>query len=185
MPLEKIEVDGEWVWACSSAQIAAPGRDMDEGWNVTRWRKRFDTDPEHSIKDTQVDITTGDFKSYNAALPYKGVRRLLFFFRGDPEKVQRLVENHVPAIGKKASQGFGAINSVEVSEAENMEGAVYHDEYVFRSIPAQFMEGVETGIKIERRTTRPPYWHAENQCLAVAPFEEISRENLKEGVFDG
>jgi CRISPR type IV-associated protein Csf3 len=185
MPLEKIEVDGEWVWACSSAQIASPDEDMDGSWNVARWRKRFDHDLEHSVKDTQINITTGDFKSYNAALPYKGVRRLLFFFRGDPDRVKEMVESHVAAIGKKSSQGFGAVNDVEVSEAEDMESAVYHEGHVLRSIPAGFLDGVEPGVRIERRTTKPPYWHADNQCMAVAPFEEIPEEKLQDAVVDG
>jgi CRISPR type IV-associated protein Csf3 len=184
MPLEKVEVDGEWVWACSSAQIAASDDDIDEVWNVTRWRKRFDHDPEHSVKDTQINITTGDFKSYNAALPYKGIRRLLFFFKGDPDRVKELVEKYVPAIGKKTSQGFGTIQEVEVSEASDMESAVYHEGHVLRSIPARFLDGVEPGVRIERRTVKPPYWHADNQCMAVSPFEEMPEEKLQNGVLE-
>jgi len=186
MPLEKIEVAGEWVWACSSALIASPGSEgsvLDSsGWNVTRWRKRFDPDLENSVKDTQINITTGDFKSYNSALPYNAVDTLVFYFCGDPDRVEELVEEYVPAVGKKRSQGFGVIRSVSVEEASEADSPVFHDGQVLRSLPAQFLKGTPMGVTIERRTVRPPYWHAGNQTLAVAPFEEISESNIRDEV---
>lgn len=186
MPLEKIEVAGEWVWACSSALIAKPGSEdsvlNSNGWNVTRWRKRFDPDLENSVKDTQINITTGDFKSYNAALPYNAVDTLVFYFCGDPRRVKELVEENVPAIGKKRSQGFGVITDVSVEEETEAESPIFHDNQVLRSLPAQFLQGTPSGITIERRTVRPPYWHSGNQTLAVAPFEEISSANVRDEV---
>lgn len=188
MPLEKVEVAGEWVWACSSALIARPGSEdsvLDSnGWNVTRWRKRFDSDLENSVKDTQVNITTGDFKSYNAALPYNAVDTLVFYFCGDPEQVKELVEENVPAIGKKRSQGFGVISDVSVEKEAEADSPIFHDGLVLRSLPAQFLQGAPSGVTIERRTVRPPYWHSGNQTLAVAPFEQVSESRIREEVFD-
>lgn len=184
MPLNKIEVAGEWVWACSSALIAKPGSDNsvldNNDWNITRWRKRFDPDLENSVKDTQINITTGDFKSYNAALPYNAVDTLVFYFSGDPERVKELVEEYVPALGKKRSQGFGVIEDVSVEKETEAQSPIFHDNQILRSLPAQFLKGTPSGITIERRTVRPPYWHSGNQTLAVAPFETVSKANIRD-----
>ena len=184
MPLEKVEVAGEWVWACSSALIAPLGEEVSgldsNGWNVTRWRKRFDPDLENSVKNTQINITTGHFKSYNAALPYNAVDTLVFYFCGDPDRVKELVERYIPALGKMRKQGFGVIRSVSVEEEIQADSPIFHDNQVLRSLPAQFLQGTPTEVTIERRTVRPPYWHTGNQTLAVAPFEQISEANIRD-----
>jgi hypothetical protein len=33
-------------------------------------------------------------------------------------------------------------------------------------------------VTYERRTVRPPYWHAANQVMAYPPFVDVPRENL-------
>jgi len=184
MPLETYARGEDWVWASSAAQIATPeGPAAEKGrWNTTRWRKRFDVDLDHQVKRTQINTTSGEFKSYNAALPYNAADKLMFFFEGDPEAVERLIRHHISGIGKKQSQGFGFIRDIEVKEAEGMSSAVYHDGHLLRSIPASFLDGTPTDIHIERRTVRPPYWHADNQTMAIPPFEAISLDALDETV---
>ncbi len=184
MPLEKTEVGDDWVWSCSAAHAGYMDEPGMGEWFVARWRKRFDNDPEHAKKNTQVNITTGEFKSYNAALPYSPATELVFYFEGDAEAVQNLIDRHVAGIGKKNTQGYGLIRDIEITET-GRSSAVYHDGHVLRSVPARFLNGAETGVTIERRTTRPPYWHADNQCMAVAPFEEIPEDKLADAVVDG
>ncbi len=181
MPFDRYEVDDEWVWATSSAGIAHPDGDGDSGaperWNTTRWRSHFDHDPEHQIKETHVHTSSGEFKSYNAALPYSATDTLTFFFEGDADRVVELIETHVPAVGKKRSQGFGRIRDVSVTSADGaVESAIYHNGRVLRSLPASFATRVPTGVRIERRTVRPPYWHSANQAMAYAPFTDVSRD---------
>lgn len=183
MPFERYEVGDEWVWATSSAGIAHPDGDGDAGaperWNTTRWRSHFDNDPDHQIKETHVNTSSGDFKSYNAALPYTAADSLTFFFEGDADRVVELIETHVPAVGKKRSQGFGRIRDVKVTSADGaVESAIYHNGRVLRSLPATFAPTVVPGITYERRTVRPPYWHQANQVMAYPPFVDVPRENL-------
>ena len=186
MPFRTYEVDGDWVWATTAAGIATPdGPDIEEHerWSATKWRKRFDVDPVHQIKDTQINTSSGAFKSYNAALPYTGADELTFFFEPadgtDPERVVEMIETHVSGIGKKRSQGFGQIRDIKVVDATGaVESAVHHNGTFLRSVPATFGERVVPNTCIERRTIRPPYWHAANQEMAYTPFTDYPRKHL-------
>lgn len=183
MPLDRYEVDGEWVWACSSAGIATQDSPEDatepERWSTTAWRSHFDHDPEHQIRETHINTSSGEFKSYNAALPYAAAATLTFFFEGDADRVVSLIERHVPAIGKKRSQGFGRIKSVTVQDiGDTVETSIYHNGRTLRALPVSFA-GVEPGVTYERRTVRPPYWHQANQRMAIRPFTDYPRESLE------
>jgi len=188
MPFRKYETDGDWVWATSAAGIATPdGIDIQERerWSVTKWRGHFDDDPVHQVKETHVNTSSGEFKSYNAALPYTGADELTFFFEPstgtDPERVVEMIETHVSGIGKKRSQGFGRIRDVQVTSAEGaVESAIYHNGRVLRSLPATFAPTVISGATYENRTVRPPYWHAANQTMAYSPFVDVPRENFSD-----
>jgi len=186
MPFKKYEVDGDWVWATTAAGIATPdGADIEERerWSVTKWRAHFDDDLVHQIKETHVNTSSGEFKSYNAALPYTGADELTFFFEPAdgtvPERVVDMVETHVSGIGKKRSQGFGQIRDVQITSAEGaVESAIYHNGRVLRSLPATFAPTVVSGITYQHRTVRPPYWHQANQAMAYPPFVDVPRENF-------
>lgn len=186
MPFRRYEIDDEWVWATTAAGIASTDGDAieeRERWSVTKWRKHFDDDPVHQIKETHVNTSSGSFKSYNAALPYTGVDTLTFFFEpaadSDPLRVVDLIEKHVPGIGKKRSQGFGTIRDVDIVDATGtVESALYHNRTFLRSTPSSFGERIVPNTPVERRTVRPPYWHAHNQTMAYAPFTEYPREHL-------
>lgn len=183
MPFERYHVDDEWVWATSSAGIAHPeGHDESgevERWSTTRWRTHFDHDPEHQIKETHINTSSGEFKSYNAALPYSATDTLRFFFEGDADRVEHLIEEHIASIGKKRSQGFGRIRDIEVTDVEGaVSSAIYHNGRVLRSLPADFAPTVVSNVTYQRRTVRPPYWHQANQTMAYPPFVEVPRENL-------
>jgi len=186
MPFKKYVIDGEWVWATTAAGIATPdSADIEERerWSVTKWRAHFDDDPVHQIKETHVNTSSGEFKSYNAALPYTGADALTFFFEPaagtDPERVVEMIETHVSGIGKKRSQGFGQIRDVDLVDATGtVQSALHHNGTLLRSTPAAFGERVVPGARLERRTVRPPYWHAANQAMAYTPFTDYPREHL-------
>jgi CRISPR type IV-associated protein Csf3 len=182
VPLTHYRNGDDWVWAASAAAVADPkggGPNGPERWSTARWRTHFDQDPEHQIKQTQINTSSGEFKSYNAALPYTPVDRLQFFYEPrhgtDAERVPELIEKHVPGIGKKTAQGFGAIRNLRHTEASTFDSAVYHNGHVLRSLPAGYCDRVPEKTTIERRTTRPPYWHPKNQCMAFAPFTAVDR----------
>ena len=187
MPFEQYEVGDEWVWATTAAGIATnDGTDLDERerWSTTKWRKHFDDDPVHQIKETHINTSSGSFKSYNAALPYTGVDELTFFFEpaadADADRVVELIEKHVSGIGKKRSQGFGQIRDVSVVDVTgSVESALHHNGSLLRSTPASFASRVVANTRYERRTVRPPYWHAANQTMAITPFTEFPKDALE------
>lgn len=210
IPLKRYTHDDEWVWAATAAAIAsldADQREFDseewdaetatawftdadpsdpENWSTTRWRKRFDHDSRHQAKQTQINISSGAFKSYNAALPYASADQLTFFFEPkpgtDPEYVVDLLEAHVSSLGKKRSQGYGRVRDYDLVEATGtVESALWHGGRTLRSLPASWCSRVEKGIRYGHHTVRPPYWHQANQPedgFAIPPFEEVSRETL-------
>lgn len=186
MPFKQYQVGDEWVWATTAAGIAtADGADIKERerWSVTKWRAHFDDDPVHQSKETHINTSSGSFKSYNAALPYAGTDELTFFFEpatdAEPERVVELIERHVSGIGKKRSQGFGQIRDIEAVDATGtVESAVYHNGRVLRSLPSKFAPIPDPSFRYERRTVRPPYWHAANQAMAVVPFEDVPQKSL-------
>ncbi|QCC57261.1 hypothetical protein [Natrinema thermotolerans] len=186
MPLARYESGDEWVWACSAAAIARePDGSMrtEQEWHTSRWRSRFDDEPQHQAKQTQVATSSGPYKAYDAALPYVETDTLVFLYEpapdADPLRVPALLEAHVPHIGKKGSQGYGMIRDMHLYDvSDTVESAIYNDGRVLRSLPASFADRVIAGVHMQRRTTKPPYWHAHNQNMAFAPFTEIDRERL-------
>jgi len=192
MPFRQYEHDGEWVWATTAAGIAtndAADIEEPERWSVTKWRKHFDDDPVHQIKETHINTSSGSFKSYNAALPYSGVDELTFFFEpapnSDPERVVELINRHFSGIGKKRSQGFGRIRDMQLVDATDaVESALHHNGRVLRALPVEFTSRPTTRVRYERRTVRPPYWHADNQAMAVQPFTDVPRDHLEEAALE-
>lgn len=187
MPLARYESDDDWVWACSAAAIARDESGelrTEREWNTTRWRSRFDHEPQHQAKKTHVHTSSGPYKAYDAALPYVQTSRLVFLYEPaadvDPRRPAQLLEAHVPHIGKKGSQGHGMIRRLNLYDvSEHVESAIYHDGRVLRSLPADLADRVVPGVTISRRTTRPPYWHAYNQTMAYPPFVELPRDALE------
>lgn len=187
MPLATYGTEDDWVWACSAAAIARDGSGelrTEQEWNTTRWRSRFDHEPQHQTKKTQVHTSSGPYKAYDAALPYVQTSRLVFLYEPvpdvDPRRPAQLLEAHVPHIGKKGSQGYGMIRRLNLYDvSEHVESAIYHDDRVLRSLPVSFADRVIEGVHMHRRTTKPPYWHAHNQTLAFEPFTEIDRSHFE------
>lgn len=192
MPLKQYEIDDTWVWAASAIAV---GREVDgsvrdpDQWHATYWRYRFDHEPDHQAKRTQVETSSGDYKSYNAALPYLETERVAFFFEpapdAEPEDVYRLLDSHVPHLGKKGSQGYGVIDSMEVYEVgDQIDSAIYHGGRTLRALPASVCARVPKQTRFERLSTRPPYWHAENHEMAYASGTELSTDVLQSAVED-
>jgi len=189
MPLRKVEVGDDWVWAASAlfAPVADDDGDPQEPpeWTTERWRSRFDHVAKHQRRDTQVAVTSGPFKSYNAAQPRAVTDTARFFFEvaddAGPEDVAGLLSAHITHIGAKSSQGFGHINDFEIHDVTgSVPSALFSSGCVLRSLPVSFADHIPSGAYFEDRTTRPPYWHAANQELAFPPFVEVDTDVLRD-----
>jgi CRISPR type IV-associated protein Csf3 len=184
MPLRQVSVGDDWVWAASSlfAPMEADGEPREPPeWTTERWRSRFDNVPKHQQKRTQVAVTSGAFKSYNAAQPHAVADTARFFFEpaadATPQDVAELLKAHITHVGAKSSQGFGHITDFEIQDVSDAVGsALYLNGCTMRSLPVSFVEHIPSGAYFEDRTTKPPYWHAANQELAFPPFAEVDAD---------
>ena len=183
MPLEQTIIGDEWVWNASAAIIGLPGTDdanqttTTKHWHTKNWRKRFDVVLEHQARRTNINLKTGEFKAYDAALPYTPADELTFYFEGEPDRVTELLERHIPAIGKKRSQGYGQINAISVEETD-AESAILQNGVTMRSLPTSFGSRLPEQVHIEDRTVRPPYWHQDNKRMAYPPFTDVPESIL-------
>jgi len=190
MPLKQTVVGDEWVWNASAAIIGLPGTNdanqatITKHWHTKNWRKRFDVDLEHQARRTNIDLTTGKFKAYDAPLPYTPADDLTFYFEGDPGRVMELLERHIPAVGKKRSQGYGQIKDIFVRESDS-ESAILQNGVVTRSLPTSFGDRLPDQVHVEDRTVRPPYWHQDNKRMAYPPFIDLPHSLLADGVRGG
>lgn len=120
-----------------------------------RWRKRwaneFDSIADFGKTKRRVQINKKEFKSYDMPLQVVDVEACWFYFKSNNiNAVQSLIENHLFAIGKKASQGYGIINSYDIKEND------FDYTQVFRPIPVTDNEYKSSNVRF--CSFYPPYW---------------------------
>lgn len=133
--------------------------------STDRWRKR--TEIESSKK---LQIGSGQYKIYDIPVPTLYADSWFFFANGNKEEIKRLLKLHISAIGKKCSQGFGAINSIAV-EPYKHDWSVVRDGAPMRPIP--ILESNEFNLTCDVEmyfAYRPPYWHTKNMAMCYMPL---------------
>lgn len=105
---------------------------------------------------------------------YQGCQadEFLFFGLGNPDEVQRLFDLYIPHIGRGHNRGFGAIDTVDVSQIDEDRSIMLEDGSPARPIPLQvwtevFDGCVETAM-IMPHSWRAPYWET-SEVLCVVP----------------
>lgn len=166
LPFERRGVKDLWNWACSF-NMAPPLIEY-----VMYWHKRFDDQLEKYIdfggRRGRIDIKSSKYKAYRMSLVVQLFDRLEWYAVGDPGKVLDLCRG-VTHIGKKSSQGLGAVDWWEVAPwpkdwSEAVGGKLA------RAIPVEL--GLPPGVTSGRVGTygiRPPYWHTDHQALCHMP----------------
>lgn len=143
---------------------------------TARWRKRW-----HNTHDRQafflgnkkVANNRGRHKSYDMPIRMLDIRKCWFYFQSEaPEEVQRLIEKHIPCLGKKRSQGNGWIDRFEIAAID------YNpfDKAIIRPVPvteanikANLKEGFTFNIKTKKMAWKSPYWLPENKSDCFLP----------------
>jgi len=140
------------------------------------WKKQFCYENDNLIDfrnvKKRIDIGCGHFKAYNMPLELRAYENILFYVRGDKEKILDLINNHLFNIGKKASQGFGEINEFEAVDMEE-DYSIFKDGRLMRPIPMTEETVNEclhrnTKFRIILRPKKPPYWRQD--CLVKCIF---------------
>ncbi len=164
LPLEKRGQGDNWYWACSFNQ----SKKLNE--YVTHWHKRFDDDKERYLdfqdKRGKINTQSAKYKAYRMPLVIQVFDRLTWYAVGDIELVRSLCQG-VTHIGKKTSQGFGAVDywSVEPWLEDWSENG---PNGLTRAIP---LKGNMQAGNIQKHTIRPPYWLQDNSRVCIMPEE--------------
>jgi len=134
-----------------------------------RWRKRWDCKNDE-IADfgenkKKIDISRGQFKSYDMPISTKLINQCWFYFQSTQVKeVERLVSKWINFLGKKRSQGYGEIKEFRI-ELFN-----FDFNQVFRPIPTIFFDSTAINEQnIKYCAWRPPYWLPANfeKCITL------------------
>jgi len=137
--------------------------------DTQRWRKRWDCKND-KIADfgknkRKIDVSRGKFKSYDMPLSTKLIEKCWFYFQSEHIKeVERLVFKWIHFLGKKRSQGYGAIKGFKIESAE------FDFNKTFRPIPTKFINtGNFEKVNFNYCAWRPPYWLPANfeNCIVV------------------
>lgn len=136
--------------------------------DTQRWRKRFDCKHDYLAdfgkNKRKIDITRGEFKSYDTPFGTKLIDNCYFIFQSDNVNfVEYLLKTWVHFLGKKRSQGCGAIKDFTI------EKTTFDFNTIFRPIPIKLYENFnpQTEYNIKYCAYQPPYWLPQNfeKCL--------------------
>lgn len=168
MPLTVVH-PGEpyWYYACSWAQPqpwwVAEGKDY--------WNKRFDEGFAYLVdfqgRRGKVIIEQGRYKAYHMPVFYYAAARVEWYCIGDRAGIQALLST-VRQIGKKRSQGWGAVAGWEIEPAAE-DWSVWKDGALTRGVPA--CDVIEKGgeFRFMLYGVRPSYYRPQNQMPLAMP----------------
>lgn len=148
-----------------------------EGVTVEHWNKRpnfFSADAQRhlSARTGVISSAVGLNRAYRMPQVIRHVRggKLTFWALGHADKVRELLDS-IPAVGKKAAMGWGAVRSWTVEECDE-DYSTFHPKYgLMRPMPVQERPGLE-GYPIMEYGIRPPYWKSVNRALCYVPVVE-------------
>jgi CRISPR type IV-associated protein Csf3 len=147
-----------WFYRCSFAQWPETMAEEHQTYS-----KRFDLKYSGIIdfkgKTSRFDTKSGRFKNYFIKVYYRTASYVDWFVKGDKGELERLLK-FVTHLGKKTSQGWGAILRWEVKKIEN-DFSIYKEEKLMRAIPIK-ENGFLYGI-------RPSYWNPKHQFICKMP----------------
>lgn len=162
LPIERRGEGNDWYYAASFACF--------KPLKETRrfWHKKFDEGLATQYIDFQgkrgaIETKSGRFKNYRMPLNIILVPEINWYVRGDKEEIERLLQK-VKYIGKKASQGLGAVKEWIIEEIDE-------DLSWLRPIPDPNGD--------DYSAIRPPYWYIGNYRKVKWPDDErLGARNL-------
>jgi hypothetical protein len=149
----------EWYYAASSAQwptVVADGTD--------HWTCRFDGQLAHLLESPtgRLDTASGRYRGYHMPVYYRHALSVWWYVRGDRERLTDLLRG-VSHLGKKTSQGWGAVRRWEVEICADDWSVTGPGGALMRPVPTTDPEAPLIGY-------RPPYWHPRRQAPCRVPL---------------
>lgn len=154
---------------------ASFGRFKDDREFQTCYSKRFNSQHSDLINfqgkgKQEIDTTRGQFKSYRNTLVYKSTDKLYFFARGNIGKVKQLLRN-ICYVGKKSSQGYGAISNWTVVEMEDDFSILDNNKRLMRNVPIDYLKAEDFDVNtayVKKMAIIPPAYR-EEQYFCFCP----------------
>lgn len=132
---------------------------------IDHWRKRTEIESKKKIQ-----VGSGQYKMYDMPMPTMWAESWVFYANGDMEEIGRLLHEHISAIGKKCSQGFGQVKSITVEPSEHDWGVI-KDGVPMRPIPISASTEFDLDCDVEMYYAyRAPYWHRLNMTQCYMPL---------------
>lgn len=166
LPFERRGAGDLWYWACSFNTVP-PIHEY-----VMHWHKRFDDHLEKYIdfggRRGRIDIKSSKYKAYRMPLVVQLFDRLEWYAVGDLGAVLDLCRG-VTHIGKKSSQGLGAVDYWTVEPWPEDWSEVVGGRLT-RAVPVELglLPGVTSG-RVGTYGIRPPYWMSDYQVICHMP----------------
>jgi len=127
---------------------------------------------------SKIPIGGGAFKSQMIDVVYRPARQCTFYFRGDRDRIECLLETHLTDLGKKTAAGFGKVTDWDLRELDTDYSLVHPTEGVaMRPLPTAVLD--EWGDQ-QTLTYKTPYWYTE-----WATGQPLSARLWREGLGDG
>jgi CRISPR type IV-associated protein Csf3 len=171
LPFVKKGAGDNWYWSCSFNTTKPKGE------YISYWHKRFDDHLEMYIdfnnRRGKIDVKSGKYKAYRMPLVIQLFDKLVWYAYGEKEQAYDMC-CQITHIGKKTSQGFGAVDYWMVEEWYE-DRSEKHDGKLTRAIPME--AGLPKGISkasLAHYGIRPPYWLTENSRICYMP--EVANE---------
>lgn len=159
LPLLRSRVRDVPIWHASAL---FPG-EMDSVETLRFWRKKFRQDRLH-LTSGSPNLQNGVYREYNMPVPLLLTPRMVAYASGNRKDVKRLVEKHLPALGKKRAYGYGRIVAI-TCEPIPEDWSLIANGIAMRWLPDP------QGARHVRPC--PPYWHPFGQipcCEVGAPY---------------
>lgn len=137
-----------WFYHCSFAQW--PQHVVEDS---TFYVKRFDLNHSSLIdrKTKRIDTSRGQFKAYHVNIYYRHAEYVEWYCIGKPSELEQLLK-FCTHIGKKTSQGWGAVKEWEVKE--------WPEDWAVRGPGGKLMRAVPVNGNGFLYGVRPSYWNS-------------------------
>lgn len=127
---------------------------------------------EGSRPRSKIPIGGGAFKSQMIDIVYRPARRCTFYLRGNRDRIEHLLENHLTDLGKKTAAGFGRVDDWGLRELDADYSLVHPSEDVaMRPLPTTMLE---TWDDQQTLTYHTPYWYSQWATECAPPGAEVT-----------
>ncbi|MDD5231130.1 MAG: hypothetical protein PHC43_07360 [Candidatus Marinimicrobia bacterium] len=155
-----IENEGrkDWFYHCSFARWAPDMREDQQSY-CRRFDLKYSDLIDFQGRSQKVNLSSARYKNYFVKVYYRIASWVEWYALGERAEIERFLP-FLTHLGKKSSQGWGAVLRWEVEPIESDWSIRNVNCLPMRAIPAE--QGFLYGI-------RPPYWESDNQFICEMP----------------